>query len=340
MLPRIRTLFDQQLAWAASAKQKVIVPRDAFIAVLMLRIAVTYTTNAGAPTVAEDGVLNAVSKVTLFASGKQKRSFTPRHYWKKLPLDLAMKPELLEVTTAVAAGKAAAFELPIFFRRDPYDEEQFSYLLAAAHHSSLELHVEWGAAGALGTDQVITAATATVTLEEVLLSPAEEVAMYGARGKGVFGSGSRLLEIIETEVEAPILAAAADFKFSVDLPGGSMLLRSFITILRNALRDDTQVTHLRVVDSRGTKDTLVEETIEQSQARDLREYGVPTPGFIDGTRYAKGYTVLDYLQHRPGGLDLRGVEEGAVKAQFTTIAPHANGSKLVIIHEQVDRASA
>ena len=172
------------------------------------------------------------------------------------------------------------------------------------------------------------------------MSSGEEVALYGATGKALFKAPSRLLEILETEAEPPILAAASDFKFSVDLPGGSILTRTFVTVLRNNQRDDTQVTHLRVRDTRGDRDDLVEETWEQSQARDLREYNIPQPGYIDGQRYAKGFTVLDYLQHRPGGLDLRGVEEGAIKAQFTTIAPHANGSKLVLLHEQIDRASA
>lgn len=336
MIPRVRSL--DPLAWVASAKHKVTLHRDAFVAVLMVRVAVTYTSGAAA-TKAENGVLNAVSKLTLMASGHAKRSWTPARYWYKLPLDLGTKPEFNDVTTAQAAGKVASFELPIFFRLDPHDDGQLSYLLAAKYHSSLELAVEWGAAASIGNDQTITAASLTVTESEIILTEREEAALYGATGKALFQPGSGLLEISEVESEVIITAAFADFKFLVDLPGGAVLTRSFMHVIRNSLRDDTQVTHLRVRDTRGGGNVdMVEETLEQSQARDLREYAVPLP--IEGVRYLTGFTVLDYAQMRRGGLDLRGVEEGAVKLGLTTIAPHANGSRLVFIHEQVDRATA
>ncbi|MHB1262023.1 MAG: hypothetical protein ACYC2H_09950 [Thermoplasmatota archaeon] len=334
---RTRSLLDQQLAWAASVKQKFTVPRDAYLAAALIRVAVTYDTGAAAA-VAENGVLNAISRISLKASGKVKRSWTPSRYWYKLPLDIGVKPEFNNVTTTQANGKAASFELPIFFRLDVNDEDQLQYLMAAVHHTSLELEVEWAAAAALGTNQTITAATATLTLNEVILDPAEERVLYGVAGKHVLTSpGTRLLEILETEVEKTIDAAYADFKFGVDLPTGALLLRSFVTVIRNSLRDDTQVTHVRVRDTRGARKDFIEETFEQSQARDLREYNIPAP--IEGVRFLTGFTVLDHMEYMRGGLDLRNVQDGAVKAQFTTIAPNGT-TKLILLHEQVDKAGA
>lgn len=329
-----RTLVaaDQKATWATGAKKTIRVPLNRWVSVILLRCSVTYDT-AAAATKAQDGVLNFLKNIVFKVNGSPRRSWNPNRYWYKLPLDLRVQPEFVDVTTTVANGKKASVVVPIYFRLDKENEDDVSALLPAGYLSSVEVEVEFGATAAFGTNQTIVSGDVDVTLKEIDLSASEEVSFYGRSGTGVIAPGSDLKEVIESEISKTVDASYSDYKFNFELPTGSVLLRTLIFATLNGIRDDTLITFYKVRNQRAKYD-YVDESWAASQARDLMEYG-PVKA-IEGNFYLVGLTIADHLEYGP--LDLRGERQGDVVIAATVIAPV--GTTNIVLHNEEVREVA
>jgi hypothetical protein len=333
MQKTVRTLFadDNKATWATGAKKTIKIPTERWQSEILLRCDATYNSAASA-TKAQDGVLNLIKTLTLKVNGKPVRTWSPARYWYLLPLDLGTVPEFVDVTTTEANGKKASFDLPIYFHPDPAvepsleDQTSMLALLPGGYLSSVEIEIEFGATGAFGTNQTITAGTVDVQLKELDLTPGEEMSIYNASGKGVLKS-DRLLMIYESEISKTVDAAYTDYKLKVVLPTGNVLYRSALFATKAGVRDDTLISAYKVRDERRKFD-YSEESWAHSQARDVREYR-PVKA-LEGNLYLTGLTIVDYVEF--GALDLRNVQGDPAVLAFTVGAP--NGTTNIVVLNQ------
>lgn len=285
-----------------AAETNIDIPRDYFIQRLMAKVTITYNTGAS---VSKTGtIFNALKAIKLVREGKRSDipfSLSGVQIYNLSLYDYLRAPLMTDfVTTASQTGLTAVAYVPIDFRIDKWNDADISALIDAFNYSAMKLSITLDTESSVGSGYTFTAATAVVSLWEVIPEGEKFALMNHTLTQASFGS----------------LAAnqAADLK-----TGG--VLRRLVLITSS----DTAITQFNI-DS-GTNKLVPVTDFGSAQQQDEIDYGVA---------HTTGWVFVDFAEINglSGSLDLTGAKQGDVKLYIT---PSGSNAAVTILYDQIEK---
>lgn len=341
---RYRTLTDvcgSSSASVSSTTQSLVIPRDTYIRAI--NIEQYEAVNASStPTVNQDNPMSHITNVRLVAGGNDTLVSTPMAqlvYYTQYEAGGGCVRQ--KQGTGTGASTLRAFARIDFSLIPKAKLGDLTACLPAHLLSSLSLFATYGADSTLATNTSTTASFLRVTLEEVIMTPEEQRALYG-------NNLEKLLKCYYIANEKTIDATYTESSFNWDMPTGGIVQKMLITAINNSVRSDSIVSSFKITKEGPTAYDIYQSEWYSNQEMDTFEYGLDsylatyngeaagTPGRIVGVNMIdfSASTISVVGGNVVGGLDCRGLKSGDVKYRHTNGSPTST-AKMVFLTKEI-----
>ena len=305
--------------YITNTTQVLVVPRDKPIRRITMRVVLSLTTTATAPTYTEDDMLNVIKKIRLVMNGNDNKFNVNARLWFYVEqYEKGTQVQRIAPTTTISTTADAVVTLIADFAQDRKNEDDFTALLPARRLSSLNLEIDWG-----GTTDIATANAPTINVASKIIVEIREafgtVEEYNEKGEVVKSTDVNDLDYLDIREGMDTLLIDANYS-SYD---NSSLKKNVIpapsTILTNAflVRDATApagnksnalVTDLKIQRESPFVLNILQRTWLSIWGEIKAEYS------IEATQPV-GFLYIDYVDKFSGGLVNNG-NEGDIKYRF------------------------
>jgi hypothetical protein len=315
------------IAFAASSKGTLDIPRDNPIRRIIMRFRFGLTTGASAPTYKEDDILNLITKIRLVMEGNENKfNISGRLWWFLEKFEKKTKPYYVAPPTAISTTADSIVTLIADFATDRTDENDITALLMAQDMGSLKLEIDWGASTDLASANAptINASECTVEIREALAAP---ITVDPQTRQYKIGDRN-LRDIREIQDSIPLSASKTSYDSSsvaANVTPTNATIMTHLLLVRvasNNTKSDALVTSIKLQREKGGKFPIIERAYNLLREETKPEYSQET---LD-----TGILYLDWVDKLEGGLISTG-NEGDLKIRMLTSATVASNDEVQLM---------